>query len=147
MKFFIKMLMFSVGVAAIAIQFVPVRVRSSAPVTADIVAPEDVKSILRRSCYDCHSNETVWPLYSRVAPVSWWIGHHVEEGRRELNFSTWDAYSEMKRSRKMVESHEQAADGEMPPRLYLTLHPTARLSPADIARLREWSESVNDINP
>jgi len=73
-------------------QFVPVD-RSNPPVVADLQAPVDVKSVLQRSCYDCHSNEVKWPWYSYVAPVSWLVAHDVKEGREELNFSEWDRYA------------------------------------------------------
>src|SRR5512142_1468745 len=90
------------GVAAMAllIQAVPVD-RSNGPVESDAGAPAPVAGILRRACYDCHSNRTIWPGYSRVAPVSWLVAHDVHEGRRELNFSAWGRYDAEQRRRKL----------------------------------------------
>jgi hypothetical protein len=113
-------------------------------VTADLRAPEEVKSILRRACYDCHSNETVWPWYSRVAPVSWLLGHDVDEGRESLNFSTWAAYGAPKRTKLMRETVEEVSEREMPPWYYVLVHPEARLSAADLETLRAWATATAD---
>src|ERR1700677_1307278 len=73
-----------------ALQFVPVN-RANPPVdpAKKLQPPPEVEVILRASCYDCHSDETRWPWYSYVAPVSWWIANHVQDGRRRLNLSEW----------------------------------------------------------
>lgn len=128
-------------VAFIAIQLVPVN-RTNPPVEADLRAPAEVVSVLRRACYDCHSNETVWPWYSRLAPISWIIAHEVNEGRTELNFSTWNQLNPEKRAKAMKESWKEVAEGEMPTWYYVVLHPEARLSAADESVLRAWSGSA-----
>jgi hypothetical protein len=125
----------------VAIQFFPVD-RSNPPVQEDIAAPPQVKAILKRACYDCHSNETNWPWYSQVAPVSWLLAWDVHEGREELNFSTWNRYSLKKRNKFIKESWEEVEEGEMPPWFYLPLHPEASLSDQDHTVLREWAKSV-----
>jgi hypothetical protein len=125
----------------IVIQFIPVD-RSNPPVTGEIQAPQAVSDILRNSCYDCHSNETEWPWYSHVAPVSWILAHHVDEGREGLNFSTWTQLNEKDRSKLIHEIEEETSEGEMPIRSYLILHRDARLSEAAIETLRKWSESA-----
>ncbi len=79
-------------VLLVVAQFVPIET-SNPPVTADIGTPADVKGILERSCYDCHSNVTTWPWYSRVAPFSWLVAYDVAEAREHLNFSEWDQLS------------------------------------------------------
>ncbi len=111
---------------------------SNPPVRGDMLASPDVAALLRRACYDCHSNETRWPWYSRVAPLSWLIAHDVERGRQELNFSEWPAYLPVTRKRKWqwIERvlHEQA----MPPELYRLVHPDARLTEQDITLLEHW---------
>jgi hypothetical protein len=89
-------------------------------------------AILRRACFDCHSNETVWPWYAYVAPVSWLVASDVEEGREELNFSQWDAYNADRQAHKIKECGEEVAEGEMPLWFYVPAHPEARLSQADI---------------
>ena len=79
-----------------------------------------------RACFDCHSNETVWPTYSRVAPVSWLVAHDVEEGRAVLNFSEWQ-----RRQEEAAEAAEVVREGEMPPRAYTFMHAHARLGAAE----------------
>ena len=127
-------------VAFIAIQLVPVS-RTNPPVEGDFRGSAEVVSVLRRACYDCHSNQTVWPWYSRVAPVSWVIAHDVNEGRAELNFSTWDQLSTEKQAKAMKESWKEVAEGEMPTWYYVVLHPEARLSANDQSVLQAWSGS------
>jgi Haem-binding domain len=130
----------AVALVLVAIQLVPVE-RSNPPVETEVSAPTDVRSILRRACYDCHSNETAWPWYSRIAPVSWQIARDVREGRKALNFSTWNRLTTKQRLKAMHESWEEVAEGEMPPWLYLPPHPDARLSSSDRSVLRAWSRS------
>lgn len=127
-----------VVVAFAAIQLVPVD-RSNPPVEAEVPAAPDARAVLRRACYDCHSHETVWPWYSRVAPVSWLVARDVRTGRDELNFSTWDRYSTKQQIKKLRESWEEVADGEMPPWYYLPVHRDAVLSAQDRAVLRDWA--------
>ncbi|HEX5012365.1 MAG TPA: heme-binding domain-containing protein [Planctomycetota bacterium] len=121
-----------------ALQFVPVD-RSNPPVTAEIPASPEARAVLRRACYDCHSNETVWPWYSRVAPVSWLVARDVHEGREEVNFSTWDRYTTKEAVKKLKESWEEVAEGEMPPWFYVPVHRDSVLSAEDRAVLRNWS--------
>jgi hypothetical protein len=104
-------------------------------------------AILRRSCNDCHSSETVWPWYSNVSPVSWFLKSHIDEGRRELSFSEWATYPKRKRERKLHEMCEQVEAGEMPLKSYLPLHPSARLSDEDKRRLCEWTRQEEERQP
>jgi hypothetical protein len=113
--------------------------RDNPPVVRDVDAPPPVHELLRRACYDCHSNETQWPWYSAVAPVSWLLAHDVDEGRGELNFSTWDAYPAAKKAKKLKETADEVAEGEMPPWYYVMMHAPARLSEADRAALAAWT--------
>jgi hypothetical protein len=121
----------------VAIQFVPVD-RSNPPVEAEVSAPENVLAILRRACYDCHSNETVWPWYSQVAPFSLLVASDVREGREKLNFSTWDRLTTQEQVKKLQESWKEVAEEEMPPSLYLNIHRDATLSAEDRTALRNW---------
>jgi mono/diheme cytochrome c family protein len=84
------------------------------------------RDLAARACFDCHSNETKWPWYSSVAPVSWLTQHDVDDGRRRLNFSEWNRPQREARS-----AAERVSEGEMPPWFYLPMHPTARLTPAE----------------
>lgn len=84
------------------------------------------RALAQRACFDCHSNETSWPWYSHVAPASWLVQNHVDEGRRVLNFSEWG-----RPQHEADEAAEEVREGEMPPRSYLILHPEARLTAAE----------------
>jgi hypothetical protein len=121
----------------VAAQVIPVD-RSNPPVETAVTAPPAVDAILRRSCYDCHSNETVWPWYSRVAPVSWIVARDVHQGRRHLNFSQWNRLEPHERRDILEEAWEEVSAGDMPMAIYLPLHPDARLTDADKAALEAW---------
>ncbi|MEA2572075.1 MAG: hypothetical protein QOI24_4076 [Acidobacteriota bacterium] len=123
----------------VMIQFVPVA-KTNPPVTGEIVAPADVKAIFRKSCYDCHSNETVYPWYNRVAPVSWLLASDVTGGRKKLNFSTWQQLPPDRQNRKRKQIWKEVGSGDMPLWFYLPLHPAAKLSDADKAIVKAWSE-------
>lgn len=117
------------------------------PISAEIGAPVEVAALLRRACYDCHSNETRWPWYGEVAPVSWLVAHDVDEGRREVNFSTWDTYAGKKLRRKLKECVEEIDEGEMPPWYYTLVHGEAKLTAEEVTTLRDWFTSQRDQVP
>jgi hypothetical protein len=114
----------------------------------DIIAVEKIDSvtavILKDACYDCHSNETVYPWYSKVAPVSWWLYSHIEEGREEVNFSEWGTYKEKKKSAALTDSYEDIDDGEMPMWSYTLAHPKADLTDIQKERLMKIFETEGD---
>ncbi|EOQ90513.1 heme-binding domain protein [Leptospira yanagawae serovar Saopaulo str. Sao Paulo = ATCC 700523] len=118
--------------------------RENPPVTAEIDAPNEVKTILKRSCYDCHSNETVWPLYSYIFPISYLVTNHVTEGREELNFSDFGSLAERKQRKKIYEVWEQVDEGEMPPKDYQLLHPSSQLSEVDKEVLKNWANQFSE---
>jgi hypothetical protein len=121
---------------------------SNPPVTGDIAAPPPVEMMLRRSCYDCHSNETRWPWYSRVAPVSWLLAREVELGRKEVNFSAWDAYFPATRKRKLQWIERALHEQGMPPWIYRLLHPEARLTDTDRTSLEQWIQAqIVELQP
>ena len=123
----------------IVLQFVPVA-RVNPPERGQPPAPSEVQAIFQRACYDCHSNETRWPWYSSVAPVSFLIARDVDEGRRQLNLSLWTQFNERRKSRKLKEIVEQLEKGKMPQWYYVALHPDAKLSPADRELIIEWAK-------
>lgn len=103
-------------------------------------ASPDTRTLAKRACFDCHSNETVWPGYATVAPLSWLVRHDVAEGREELNFSDWtDGRREGERPGKIREEVEQ---GEMPPLAYRLMHPEARLDAGERKRLAEGLQAT-----
>lgn len=103
--------------------------------------PSQVDAILERSCNDCHSYKTVYPWYSNVAPVSWWLSDHISEGRRELNMSVWNTYSPKKKAKKLEEICEQVESGEMPLPSYLLIHRDVALKEGESARICEWADA------
>ena len=121
------------------IQLVPVA-RTNPPISKDVSAPPIIESILRRGCYDCHSNETRWPWYAHLAPASWIVARDVNQGRKHLNFSTWDKYSDDPGTviRKLKRVGELSANGQMPRWYYLPAHPMAWLSAADREVIAKW---------
>ena len=131
-----------IGLAAVAafagIQFVPVS-RANPPATGEIAAPAEVLSILKRSCYDCHSNATQWPWYGYVAPVSWLVARDVREGREELNFSQWESMTPGEKAESAENCVEQIARMKMPLPIYLPLHREARITPEQLKVLRDWA--------
>lgn len=138
-----------VGVAAalgtLGIQAWPID-RSNPEGTGDIFqilhAPPAVTAAIRRCCYDCHSNETQWPWYSYIAPVSWWVADHVHEGRGELNFSNWADYSDRAGAHKLREAWEEIEAGKMPLDDYLRAHGDAVLSDAEKTAIQAWIAAV-----
>jgi hypothetical protein len=131
---------FAVGLIAvlIVVQFVPVA-RVNPTERGQPAAPSEVQALLQRACYDCHSNETQWPWYSSVAPLSFLIARDVTEGRKELNFSLWNGYNERRKGRKLKEIAEQVEKSKMPQWYYVSLHPDAKLSPADRELIIKWA--------
>ena len=105
-------------------------------------APAEVKNILQTCCYDCHSNTSVYPWYTHIAPVSWWIKHHINEGRQHLNFSEWAQYSPKKADHKLEECVEMVQEGEMPMSSYTLIHKNARLSEDQKLVLVNWFNSL-----
>jgi hypothetical protein len=100
-----------------------------------------VASILARSCNDCHSNKTVWPWYTNVAPISWFITDHVNEGRSHLNLSQWGHNDQRRQRKKLEEMCDEVKDGAMPLSSYTPLHAGSKLSPDDIKTLCNWTEA------
>lgn len=105
-----------------------------------MAVPAELKTVLQRACYNCHSNETTWPWYSRVAPVSFLIANDVKEGRRQINFSAWNQYGGNRKARKLKEIVEQVEQNKMPQWYYVLVHPEAKLSPGDRELIVRWAK-------
>lgn len=136
-KTWMKVVLGLVGAFVIA-QVVPYgRNHSNPPVTKEPAWPEGAKALAVRACYDCHSNQTEWPWYANVAPVSWLVQRDVDEGRHALNFSEWD-----KPQREADEAAKEVREGGMPMPIYPPLHPGARLSPDEKAKLVAALETI-----
>jgi hypothetical protein len=154
MKKWIKRIFLGSLAVFIAIQLVPVD-RADPPVdpTKKLQPPPDVEAILRVSCYDCHSNETRWPWYAYVAPVSWFVANHVHDGRRHLNLSDWAdmkpragqvqlnglPYTTVEYKRKLLGDMEtEMQEGKMPLPSYLLIHHDARMTPEHYRVISDW---------
>ena len=137
-----KFLLPLIVIALIAIQFVPVE-RTNPPVVDEIDwdSPQ-TREIAQRACFDCHSNETVWPWYSYVAPISWRIAGHVDHGREHLNFSEWNRPNE-----DLDEIKEVMEEGEMPLWDYLIMHSEAKLTEAETAQLLQGFAATYERDP
>jgi len=142
----VKLVLGILVVAIVLIQLVPVE-RENPLVKGEVSAPDPVMEVLRGSCYDCHSNETVWPWYSRVAPLSWLIAGDVEEGRSHLNFSEWESLTDEDRADAMEEIWEEIEEGAMPLPIYLRMHPEAVLTEPQREVLRRWLEGQPQAFP
>ncbi len=138
-----KIVLIVVAALFVLIQFIP---QNPPLVTADnpddIAAgniPEDVKTILRKACYDCHSNESVFPWYSNVAPVKWLVYADINKGRKELNFSEWNKMSLLDKSSALDDIASEVEEGEMPMKIYTLMHKEARLDSAERQSLINWA--------
>ncbi len=120
------------------IQFFPVK-RDNPRITADFYTPAVVKNIFAKGCYDCHSNQTKWPWYAYIAPVSWIVAQDVNEGRAHLNFSDWGNYSGEKRAKLMGEIWEELDEERMPPGLYLFMHSDSKISIEEKSLIKSWA--------
>jgi hypothetical protein len=136
--FFSTALAFAVG--GVAVQFVPVKGIGVNPAGDHYVvkAPAEVEAILKRSCFDCHTNQTAWPWYARIAPGSWLIARDVKKGRSRMNMSEWSDEDRDDMQVDKENSWDQIEAGHMPPWFYLPMHPNAYLSDKEKALLKDW---------
>jgi hypothetical protein len=137
-------------IAAASIQLMPAKrsanplVNSADTIEASLNVPAPVEKLLTEACKDCHSLQTRWPLYARVAPVSWLLAHDVKRGREAFNLSQWATYAGSNRSVAMGFLAAACADVQshhMPPAAYKRMHPAARLQPGQIETLCAWTSA------
>ena len=141
----LKWALIVVACIVISIQFVrPARtnppVDPSQTIESNSQMRPEVASIFERSCRDCHSNKTVWPWYTNVTPINWWLTNHVNEGRHNLNLSEWAKLPSDRQDRKLRQICDEVQDGAMPLSSYLPMHPAARISDQDKKTLCDWTE-------
>lgn len=106
--------------------------------------PAEVHNLLRRSCYDCHSNHTVYPWYSYVEPVGWLLNSDITEGKEELNFDEFASYTAFRQFRRFGAIRQQIEDGKMPLPKYTLLHGSAILTPEEKERIFNWVQAMQD---
>lgn len=142
----LKWLVIVVACAFVAVQFKrPARtnppVDESQTIYARTQMTPQVAAILDRSCKDCHSNKTVWPLYTNISPISWFVTDHVDVARKDLNFSEWGTYDQRRQEKRLQQMCDLASDGAMPLSSYTPLHSGSKLSPEDVKTLCAWTEA------
>lgn len=105
--------------------------------------PDEVKSIIKTSCADCHSNYTKYPWYSEIAPVSWYLAQHVNEGKEHLNFSEWTSYNKDQKKHILKDLKEELEEHEMPLRSYLIIHENAKMNKNQYKTLLNWVKTIS----
>jgi hypothetical protein len=123
----------------IGLQFIPAKIENpQTDSSLEIKAPEKVMAVLKRSCYDCHSNQVKIPWYQSIAPASFMVKNHVDLGRQWLNFSIWESYSEKEKDKKL-KGIFRTVYAAMPMASYLSMHEEAKLTKDEIQMIREWT--------
>jgi len=135
--------------AIIIIQLIPTRrpeviTTNKNDMVTNNVVPDTVALLLKNACYDCHSNETKYPWYSYVAPVSWLISRDIRLGREELNFSKWESLSKMDKAKMLEEIVDEIESGAMPMSIYVLMHPEAKLSMSNRDMIMNWADDFGE---
>lgn len=142
-----RKILLGLGAAVLILQFFQIdKTNPEADPALDIIniqnPPEQVATMLKNSCYDCHSYNTRYPWYTYTQPLAWWIKDHIDHGREELNFSEWGTYSDRRADHKLEEAVDYTLSKEMPLPSYLIAHGDADLSDEQRKILADWFESL-----
>jgi len=143
----VKIILLALIVIFIVIQFIPSGMPENKPddeksiIHSDLVT-EYLLPVLRTSCFDCHSNNTVFPWYAKLAPSSWLLADHIDEGKSNLNFSEWENYSRREKIGLLEDIQEEVKSGAMPLKSYLLIHRDAKLSEEEVAIISKWAEEA-----
>lgn len=113
-------------------------------ISKNFQVPDTISNILKTSCYDCHSNHTEYPWYSKIQPVDWWLQDHINEGKEELNFSEFSSYRPWRQFRKFEKIGEEVEEEGMPLPSYLFIHRYAKLNEGQKELLKKWTSSMRD---
>lgn len=143
----IKKILIVLLLVLVIIQFIkPEKNLSAASSPNDIFAhyqtPDSTKQLIKTACYDCHSNNTVYPWYSEVQPVAWWLNNHIKEAKSELNFSEFATFTPKKADHKMEELMDEVKEEEMPLKSYSIIHKNARLTDAQRLTIINWAKQI-----
>jgi hypothetical protein len=144
----VKIILSALAIILIVIQFLPSgmpdnRTEDEKSIVFSSLVTEPVLTQLRKSCFDCHSNQTIFPWYSKLAPSSWFLADHIKKGRSQLNFSEWETYSRREKVGQLEDIVDEVKSGEMPLKSYLLIHRKARLGKEEISTLSEWAEETS----
>jgi len=146
MKIMKKILLFLLVVFLIAQFFGPEKnkgdIASFDAFLKETKPPEDVKLILKETCFDCHSDVTRYPWYDKITPVNYWLANHVKDGKKHFNVSNWEGNSVKRKDHKFEELIEMVEDKEMPLNSYTWTHSEAKLTDAQIASVVDWAKKV-----
>jgi Haem-binding domain len=149
MKKILKIVAIVLAIGFIGLQFVrPNRINppinQAETLEANVEVPDNIKQIFLTSCDDCHTNRSQYPWYSNIAPLSWGIVEHIEDGRKHLNFSIWKTYDAKKQRKKLNEICEEPKNGYMPHNQYLWLHWDAILTDENKKSICDWAENTRE---
>ena len=149
MKKFFKRLLLVLLIVFVIIQFFRPEKNTSSGISANDITtkyaiPQDVQQILKTSCYDCHSNNTQYPWYNNIQPVAWWLKDHIDEGKRELNFSEFASYRIGRQYRKVEEINKEVKEGDMPLSSYTFIHTNAKLNEQQKLAVASWVTALRD---
>lgn len=144
-----KKIGWGIVIAGIAIQFIrPARNSSGQVLPLDIShsfpIPDNVQTLLKTACYDCHSNNTYYPLYANVQPIGLLLNNHIQKGKKDLNFSEFGSYSLRRQQSKLKAIANQVNDDAMPLSSYTWMHKNAKLSKENKALIIEWANKTKD---
>ncbi|MDL5514079.1 heme-binding domain-containing protein [Arenibacter sp. M-2] len=145
----IKIIAMILLVGFVGIQFVPIDLNQSdtVPKTDFLLVnntQESISELLQESCYDCHSNNTEYPWYNKVQPVAWFLEDHINEGKEELNFNEWDAYSNRRKNSKLKSIISQVKDDEMPLASYTLIHKDAKFSNSEKTLIIDYMKNLKE---
>ena len=146
---FLKIAIVVVIIAVGVLQFFPSEKNASSissgnEMTMRDSVPTDIQNIFRRSCYDCHSNNTIYPWYANVQPVGWWLSNHIQGGKRHLNFDEFASYPLRRQYNRLKDIADQIEQNEMPLTSYLLIHRYAVLSADEKAKIISWTTAMQD---
>jgi hypothetical protein len=138
-----KRILIILAIVIVGMQFFKLEPHSTplpkAPLENVVSVPQEIQSILQKSCANCHSEKTVYPWYARIQPIGWWINHHIEEGRMEFNMEQFGNYPIKRQAHLLEEIEEVVESGEMPMRSYTLMHSKAKLSQTEKKWLVTWA--------
>lgn len=149
MKRFLKIMLIILLIVFVLIQFIRHPKNKSEGKGANHIStlypvPDSIESILKVACYDCHSNNTVYPWYAEIQPVAWWLNNHIVDGKRHLNYSEFAKYRIRKQYIKLEETEELVKENAMPLSSYTWIHKDAKLTGRQKQAIIAWSSSIRD---
>lgn len=145
----VKKILIVLGVLFLLLQFYPraknnINGSEAKNINTVRTVPPDVQALIRTACYDCHSNNTVYPWYYKIQPLAWWLDDHIEVGKKELNFSEFAGYSLARQYRKLEEIEELVSENEMPLKSYTIVHTDAKLNEQQKLSITNWAKMLQD---